>query len=365
MGSIVVSILCLICLGAGRLVYSRRIVVPVHEQDMLLWPERLPVTVIVPARNEACNLPGLLEALNASRPPPAEILVVDDASTDETAAIARQHGAQVLAAGELPQGWRGKAWACHQGALQAGQEVLCFMDADTRPAPQGLAVAWQVAHARKAAVSIAAHQLAVRAYENLSAFFVLAMTGGVGCFASLGSRVRKGLFGPFLLVDRQAYQTAGGHAAVKAEVLEHFFMADRFREHGINTLVLPGRGLLTIRMYPGGMDDLIRGWRKAFADGAGGTDSLLLGLTVMWFSGGLIAFFAALAAGTHLPAVTALGWYALYAASYALALRRSGSFAWWSWLLYPIPLVFFLLVFSGCIGGSSPAGWKGRQLGKE
>ena len=75
-----------------------------------------PVSVIVPARNEERNLPTLLRSLAEQSVKPREVVVVDDGSTDRTAEIARQCGATVIASQPLPEGWRGKTWACHQGA---------------------------------------------------------------------------------------------------------------------------------------------------------------------------------------------------------------------------------------------------------
>ncbi len=82
----------------------------------------LSVSVIIPARNEEHNLPTLLRSLASQAVKPHEILVVDDGSTDRTAEVARQLGATVIASKPLPDGWRGKTWACHQGAQAATGE---------------------------------------------------------------------------------------------------------------------------------------------------------------------------------------------------------------------------------------------------
>ena len=52
------------------------------------------VSIIVPARNEAHNLPTLLASLNALKPAPLEVIVVDDHSSDGTGDIARSFGAR-------------------------------------------------------------------------------------------------------------------------------------------------------------------------------------------------------------------------------------------------------------------------------
>ena len=65
-------------------------------------------------------------------------MVVDDGSEDATADVAHRYGATVVEAGCLPEGWRGKAWACHRGAECASGEAFLFLDADTWFQPGGL-----------------------------------------------------------------------------------------------------------------------------------------------------------------------------------------------------------------------------------
>jgi GT2 family glycosyltransferase len=93
------------------------------------------ITVIVPARDEAGRIAGCLQALAACRPAPLEVLVVDDASRDGTAALARAQGATVL---ELPRA-RGPAAARNLAGQQARGDVLLFTDADVRLHPDATA----------------------------------------------------------------------------------------------------------------------------------------------------------------------------------------------------------------------------------
>ena len=89
-------------------------------------------SVIIPARNAASTLPACLDALAKQGVPGpwAELLVVDDGSTDETARLARRPGIHVLAGDG-----RGPAAARNAGARLAGGDVLVFLDADTAPQP--------------------------------------------------------------------------------------------------------------------------------------------------------------------------------------------------------------------------------------
>lgn len=88
------------------------------------------ISVILPAKNEAEGLARTLPRL-AELMPDAEIIVVDDGSTDETAAVARQYGARVLSA---PYSM-GNGAAIKRGAREAAGDVLVFMDADGQHDP--------------------------------------------------------------------------------------------------------------------------------------------------------------------------------------------------------------------------------------
>ena len=84
------------------------------------------VSIIIPALNEAANLKRTLRQLEGLEPPPAEVLVVDGGSHDETVAIAQAAGVSVLTS-TPPR--RSTQMNC--GANQTTAEILCFLHADT------------------------------------------------------------------------------------------------------------------------------------------------------------------------------------------------------------------------------------------
>ena len=94
--------------------------------------ERPDVSVVVPARNAAATLPGVLEALGAQSAPPGayEVVVVDDGSSDATAQLARSAGVAVIQAPHI-----GVAAARNLGAKESQGANLAFLDADCVPAP--------------------------------------------------------------------------------------------------------------------------------------------------------------------------------------------------------------------------------------
>ena len=102
------------------------------------WPR---VSIVVPARNEEHNMPLLLDSLAKLDYPDYEVVVVDDRSTDRTAAvIAAFANVRMVAGVERPTDirWGGKQWACVQGAAAATGDLLLFTDADTVHEPDSL-----------------------------------------------------------------------------------------------------------------------------------------------------------------------------------------------------------------------------------
>ena len=327
-----------------------------------------PLSVIVPARNEERNLPRLLASLAAQETQPYEIIVVDDGSTDCTAQVAEAQGAIVLKSRPLPEGWGGKTWSCAQGAEASKGDVLLFLDADTFFEEGGLRRVLDTYLQGGGAFSVGAYHRVEKLYEELSAFFNILMTAGTGAFA-FGSRNRPaaGLFGPFLMVDRQSYAMVGGHEVVKDKVLENFHLAKHFRKHGIRTRCLGGRGSFCMRMYPDGLGDLIQGWSKAFASGAAETPTWIVLASVAWFAGAIGA--AGYLIGGVITGGTALwlgtGLYLLFVLQLWTILRRIGSFRFVTSLFFPIPLLFYQAVFARSLilkMLGKQVSWKGRQV---
>jgi glycosyltransferase involved in cell wall biosynthesis len=92
--------------------------------------------VFIPAWNEEENLPAVLDGLR-QRLPWADVLVVDDGSTDRTADVAREHGAEVLSLGSN-QGLRIGIATGYRWALEHGYAFCGRVDADGQHPPQEL-----------------------------------------------------------------------------------------------------------------------------------------------------------------------------------------------------------------------------------
>jgi glycosyltransferase involved in cell wall biosynthesis len=100
-------------------------------------PERRLVSVVIPARNVAASIGGLVRAVSAhaTADEALEVIVVDDGSTDGTARAAAAAGARVV---ERPRGSGNPAIARNLGASCARGDPVVFLDADCRPTPEWL-----------------------------------------------------------------------------------------------------------------------------------------------------------------------------------------------------------------------------------
>jgi 4,4'-diaponeurosporenoate glycosyltransferase len=333
------------------------------------------VSVVVPARNEEATLPVLLDSLRRLTIPVSEIVVVDDGSQDATASVARSAGADVLPAGAPPPGWTGKAWACHLGARGTRGELLLFLDADTVLAPEALAGLLQLHDEHGGLVSVQPFHRVVRPYEQLSSYFNVVSLLASAAFARRAAR-QPMAFGPCLLTSRMDYERAGGHAAVRAEILDDVRLAAAYDRAGLSVRCAVGGSQIGMRSYPGGIRQLAAGWTKNISSGASAAaPGPMLG-TVLWVCahhavavGAVLALVEALtgwgASQTYgHPALWVVAWVVI-ACQLRSILRRIGSFRWWTWVLFPVPLLAFDLLFAASAALTvvrRSVRWRGREV---
>lgn len=331
------------------------------------------VSVVVPARDEEATLPSLVASLRGLGL--AEVVVVDDGSRDATAEVAAYGGATVLPGTPPPPGWTGKAWACHLGAGATSGELLLFLDADTVLGLDALAGLLEL-HARHGGlVSVQPFHAVVRPYEQLSAYFNVMSLLASGAFTRRPA-TRPMAFGPCLLTSRADYERAGGHEAVRGEILDDVQLAAAYDRAGLPVRCAVGGASIRMRSYPGGLRQLADGWTKNFASGASAAaPGPTLG-AVLWVSahhavavGALLAIVEATtgrgASLTHGdPALWAVAWVGL-AAQLGWILRRVGSFRWWTWALFPACLLAFDAIFARSAALTvvrRSVRWRGREV---
>jgi len=227
------------------------------------------VSVIVPARNEQRGIRAAVASLADQEYRDVEVVVVDDESDDATAAEARAAAddrVTVLQGAPLPDGWVGKSWACVQGAERATGDWLLFTDADVRHAPDtvGRALALALGHRQGGGVTLLpvleTGTAAERVVQPAAAVLIRS-------FVAPGPLVRSPRVpvaiaaGGFILVERTAYEAAGGHAAVHDLLVEDAALAERLKAAGRPLTLASSGGRVRVRMYVGARE-VWRGWRK-------------------------------------------------------------------------------------------------------
>jgi 4,4'-diaponeurosporenoate glycosyltransferase len=327
------------------------------------------LSVIIPARNEEVSLPQLLASIRRQHTAPLEVLVVDDGSTDRTAAIAREYNCTVIEAGPLPEGWLGKPHACWVGATEARGRQLLFLDADTTLAHDGLERLAEAHRLHGGLVSVQPYHRMERGYERLSAAFNLLLVAGLQTRSPFArTAVSRGGYGPCMLCSRADYFAVGGHRAVADTVLEDVALAQLMQRHGIPLNGYMGLGTVSFRMYPAGVRQLIDGWSKNMSAGVRTTPPIVVLGIVLWFAGAILSLRfiveGVLLGFVHLAAVGLVG-YGAYVAQLRALLSRLGNFGILTALLYPVHMLFFAGVFLRSIATAAAGGtvaWKGRRV---
>jgi chlorobactene glucosyltransferase len=216
------------------------------------------VSILVPARDEARVIGRTVSQLLQQTYPHFELIVLDDHSADDTAALARR-AAQgderltVLGGKPLPAGWLGKNWACAQLAQVARGELLVFADADVTWQPQALA-ALVSAQQRSGAdmVSIWPTQLTVGRAERLTVpLMALAILAYLPLAAVhyLPVSIFAAANGQCIALRRAAYRQIGGHGAVRDRIVEDVALAQHIKRQRLRLRLYDGNGLIGCRMY--------------------------------------------------------------------------------------------------------------------
>lgn len=336
------------------------------------------LSVIIPARNEAANIETCLHSILGTAYVPMEVIVVDDRSSDGTAAMIEQVARSPEARGrlrlvrgaELPAGWFGKPWALLQGYRVVSGTILLFTDADTRHAPELIPRCVAALEAERVdLVSVLPRQEMVTFWERLVQPHVfLALASRVGGLERINrTRVEwDGIAnGQFILTTRAAYETVGTHEAVKDRVAEDLALAQAYVRHGLNIFLVHGPEYMTTRMYRT-LGEVVEGWSKNLALGVPLTLPPIPWLRraapyLMWLPS--LAWVA--------PPV----WWALHRESWALATIAISLAVWvvvyWAEkapvryaLLYPVgaTMVAYIMLRSAWRGGRKVV-WRGREYG--
>jgi hopene-associated glycosyltransferase HpnB len=322
-----------------------------------------PVAIVVPARDEADVIAQSIGSLLAQNYAGAfRVILVDDSSTDGTAAIARAlPGAErltVLTGAPRPNGWAGKLWAVHQGAARTSEDLVLLTDADIAHDPSHLATL--VAQAERTGVDMVSEMvrlncetLAERALIPAFVYFFALLYP----FALVNDPMdaTAAAAGGTVLIRRRALDRIGGIAAISGALIDDVTLARAVKKGGRIWL---GHSALahSIRPYPGFAEVWRMVARSAYVQ-LGYSPLLLLG-TVLGL--GLVFLVPPLAAlgGSWLG----LGAWVLMSASFLPSLRRFELSPLWAPLLPAIAMFYMAATIGAAVDHHRGRGviWKSR-----
>ena len=232
--------------------------------------EKLPmVSILVPARNEEDNLQRLLPSLWMQNYPEFEVVVVDDASEDETWAVLQSREDARLKAIQghgPPEGWIGKAHALYRAVEESTGEVLVFLDADVllnEADSLRRLVSRFLACGKRSVVSGLPQYIDSGSTPILTSLVPFAILSALPLAfvprtnsASIGA-----LNGQCWLIRADDYQRLEPHFQHKNEVLEDVKIGRYLKRAGMKLHFLGVQEELSVRMY-GSFAEAWRGFRK-------------------------------------------------------------------------------------------------------
>jgi hypothetical protein len=330
-------------------------------------PVRRPVTVVVPVRDEQDQIGDCLSALLDQRGvADLRVVVVDDGSTDGTADVVRAAAdprIRLVAAGAPPPGWLGKPHACAVGAaVDPVDGVLVFVDADVRLFPDALAGAVAVLDRRRLdLVSPWPRPVALGLAERLVQP-LLPWLWATTLPLRLAERSRRPSLaaanGQFLVLDRRGYERAGGHAAVRGEVLEDIGLLRAVQRSGGRGVPIDGSRLAACRMYDG-WPALRDGYAKSLWGAVGGSPAAGVAAA---------AVLTAIYVGPPLAALrgsrAGLVGYAAGVAGRVVSATGTGGRAWPDALAHPGSILVLDVLMARSVRGHrrGTLTWRGRRL---
>lgn len=363
--------------------------------NLVIAPATPVVSVIVPARNEEACLGLCLESLVAQKGIEFEVIVVDDASTDRTAEIARSFvnpsdfpltpgmdgkgtasavlndssvPVAVISAPPLPENWTGKNNAMSAGARIAQGKWLLFTDADTVHKPGSLSRAVAEAEERGVALLSYSPEQEVRTFWEKAVMPVI--------FAELAANYppRKvndpaspiaAANGQYLMISREAYAAVGGHTTIANDLLEDVAMAKLVKSSGRKIIFRYGGDAVRTRMYRT-WAQMKEGWTKNLALLFPAPNALACarGMEFVFIFGNLLAgVVCLLLKRSEVASVTLLLATIVALRVWARVVRAHFSQISNLLALGGLATFAYLLLRSAAVHGKHHVSWKGRNYG--
>lgn len=350
-----IAVLLLAMLPALMFTKNSQLYLPaVQGAENLAAARQEPISVLIPARNEAAGIAITLEHLLKSDHPNFEILVLDDHSEDGTAEIvaklaARDPRVRLLQSKPLPEGWNGKQHACWQLAELANHRWLLFLDADVHVTPDAITrIMAQMLSRPVSLLSGFPRQVTGTVSEQLLIPMMHIVLLGYlpieRMRASNDASFSAGC-GQLFFANRDQYFACGGHAKIFGSRHDGIKLPKLFRSSGMSTDLFDATDIADCRMYRG-YGQVVRGLLKNATEGIA-NKVLLLPFTIL-LGGAFVAPIVMLGFSIYgnwpfwIQAILGLATLLSFVPRVMAAIRFRQS--WLGVALHPLSVAWFLLL---------------------
>ncbi len=322
------------------------------------------VSILIPMRNEAENVEKSANSVLASSLiPQLEVIALDDNSNDKTKELLLKFPQIKMISGiELPEGWLGKNFACHQLVAHSTGDYLVFVDADVRLTHLAVASAiTQMNRYKWDFISPYPRQIAISFSERLiQPLLQWSWLSSVPLRYAEQAKYPSLVLanGQFMIIKRAAYISSGGHKEIRSEVLDDLELARLLVANGFKGGVAIGSEVATCRMYQNRIE-LFTGYTKSLWRAFGSLPGAIAA-SIFLFATGVLPIFLAI---SGYP-VAWIGYFLVVLSRYASALRTRSSSAANAALLHPLSILMLIYLIANSYYRKSRGTliWRGRSL---
>jgi GT2 family glycosyltransferase len=306
------------------------------------------VSIIVAAKDEQENIESCINSLLSQTYAQFEVIVVNDRSSDNTAALVenlrQQHPdrLKVISISQVPEGWGGQNHALWQGVQASQGEWLCFTDADCRflSTKTLTSAMYEVRYRKLDLLSVFPTVVLSSFWEKMYLPLCVLVLLTRLKISDTNDRSRPGAYanGAFMLMHRDAYQELGGHEKVRSQVNDDVCLARLAKQAGKSVFIMASEDFLSTKMYSS-LTASWFGWTRNF------TGTLKTPGNLLWAFASSAVLFVMPWLGLLLTIpVMQIEFYALL-----LVVILSQIVMWRVYQSYPVNPLWSLLYFPGAI----------------
>lgn len=323
------------------------------------------VSILIPARDEEKNILTLLQSIKNQDYKHIEVLILDDHSSDETYNItagftSKNPAFKVIKGKELPAGWLGKNFACHQLARQAKGKYLLFLDADEE-VDNGLinSAIYRTKVHHLSLLSLFTNQVMVSFGEKLVVplmHFILLNLLPLRLIYLSKNPAFAAASGQFMFFDAEKYHQHQWHEKVKDQVVEDVEIMKCVKQQKLKGEGLLANGLIRCRMY-NNYQEAVYGFSKNFLAPFNYSTITFL-LYIVFIIGGPVLV------ALTLPLQLFLMLVSLIVLTRIMISLSSGQNPFYNVLLHPLQMISLIIVAHLSVRKhlTKTVTWKGRKV---